>query len=318
MSAFGSDRALQTSLVRELPATSELCPSSTNTPVAPSAIARRIPGIKAPGSTRLLLGMARAPVSRRSRPCQFIDLQHSKDAACSGPLQRLRRSPMALSIPNDAREALSQAKRVLSIVMRLKTSKILFNEPVDPVTLGLDDYLDKVANPMDFGTVMSRLQQGEKAGWKKCYYSSPEEVLRDVRLVFDNCFAYNDGPGDELTRELCSEVKDNFEKRWGEASLPLQPAQKSSQAPPVPAQIEPIEWMSENDVPVELSYAQGAACSYTSVYRSISMKCNFLASLQLRPGYLAVGGPFESLARAVAVSDNAEGIVAHRRFEWSL
>ena len=198
-----------------------------------------------------------------------IDLQHSKDAACSGPIQRLRRSPMAPSIPIDARGALPQAKRVLSIVMRLKTSKILFNEPVDPVTLGLDDYLDKVASPMDFGTIMSRLQQGEKAGWKKCYYSSPEEVLRDVRLVFDNCFAYNDGPGDELTRELCSEVKENFEKRWGEASLPLQPAKKSSQAPPVPAQIELIEWMSENDVPVGLSYAQGAARSYTAVYHSI-------------------------------------------------
>ena len=167
---------------------------------------------------------------------------------------------MAPNIPTDARGGLAQAKRVLSMVMRLKTSKILFNEPVDPVALGLDDYLEKVSTPMDFGTIMGRLQGGEKAGWKKCYYSSPEEVLRDAQLVFANCLAFNDGPGDELTRELCSEVKANLEKRWAEASLPLEPAEQDSRAPPVPAETQPVEWMTESDVPAELSYVQGAAC----------------------------------------------------------
>ena len=173
----------------------------------------------------------------------------------------LQWSPMAPQIPTEVRGALAQAKRVLGIVMRLKTSKILFNEPVDPIALGLDDYLDKVSKPMDFGTIMSRLQEGEKAGWKKCHYLKTEDVLRDVQLVFDNCFAYNDGPGDDLTRELCSEVKANFEKRWREASLPLDSAVEGSQAPSVPAETEPSEWMAESDVPAELSYVQGAACA---------------------------------------------------------
>ena len=146
----------------------------------------------------------------------------------------LQRSPMAPKIPTDVRGALAQAKRVLTCCMRLKTSKILFNEPVDPVALGLDDYRDKVKTPMDFGTIMARLQDGEKVEWKKCYYTSPGKVLRDVKLVFDNCFAYNDGPGDEVTRELCSEVKANFEKRWREASLPLEPAEQNSPLPSGP------------------------------------------------------------------------------------
>lgn len=166
---------------------------------------------------------------------------------------------MAPQIPTEVRGALAQAKRVLGIVMRLKTSKILFNEPVDPVALGLDDYLDKVSTPMDFGTIMSRLQEGEKAGWKKCHYLKTENVLRDVQLVFDNCFAYNDGPGDEVTRELCSEVKANFEKRWREASLPLESVVQGSQAPSVPPEAQPVDWMGESDVPAELSYVQGAA-----------------------------------------------------------
>ncbi len=172
----------------------------------------------------------------------------------------LQRCPMAPKIPTNVRGALAQAKRVLTCCMRLKTSKILFNEPVDPVALGLDDYRDKVKCPMDFGTIMGRLQDGENVEWKKCYYTSPGKVLRDVQLVFDNCFAYNDGPGDELTRELCSEVKANFEKRWREASLLLEPAEQKNPLPSDPAGTQPVEWMAENGVPAELSYVQGAAC----------------------------------------------------------
>ena len=195
---------------------------------------------------------------------------------------------MAPQIPTEVRQALAQAKRVLGIVMRLKTSKVLFNEPVDPVALGLDDYLDKVSSPMDFGTIMSRLQEGEKAGWKKCHYLKTENVLRDVKLVFDNCFAYNDGPGDEVTRELCSEVKANFEKRWREASLPLESVVQGSQAPSVPPEGQPVEWMGESDVPAELSYVQGAACLRLRDDRDSSQKstlrtlCHSIAQFSCR------------------------------------
>lgn len=217
-----------------------------------------------------------------------ISMQHSKAAfADSGPISGVQRSPMAPNIAMEVRGALAQAKRVLSIVMRLKTSKILFNEPVDPVALGLDDYLEKVSSPMDFGTIMGRLQEGDKAGWKKCYFSSPEEVFRDVRLVFENCFAYNDGPGDELTRELCSEVKANFEKRWGEASLPLQPAEQSSEALSVPAETQPVEWMSESDIPAELSYMQGAACGPCEVPALKLCEINFVGKMQLSTSHFS-------------------------------
>ena len=193
-----------------------------------------------------------------------------------------QRSAMAPQIPTQVRGALAQAKRVLGIVMRLKTSKILFNEPVDPVALGLDDYLDKVSSPMDFGTIMSRLQEGEKAGWKKCHYLKTENVLRDVQLVFANCFAYNDGPGDEVTRELCSEVKANFEKRWREASLPLESVVEGSQAPSVPPEAQPVDWMGESDVPAELSYVQGAACFRLRDDRDIFPEINSQNTLRLQ------------------------------------
>jgi hypothetical protein len=164
---------------------------------------------------------------------------------------------MAPISDNDEIEGLAQAKKVLGAIMRLKTSKLLFNEPVDPAALGLDDYFDKVTTPMDFGTIMARLQIAEKSGWTENFYQTPSVVLRDINLVFQNCFVYNDGEGDAVTRELCAEVKSSFTKRWTEAGLSLELAQENSKSPSPAAKTGSIKWISEAETPAELSYTQG-------------------------------------------------------------
>ena len=58
---------------------------------------------------------------------------------------------------------------------------IPFNTPVDEATT--PDYYKIVKNPMDFASVWSKLNRKE--------YSSPDEFIDDVRLVFDNCLLYN-------------------------------------------------------------------------------------------------------------------------------
>ena len=153
---------------------------------------------------------------------------------------------------SDPMEGLVLAKKVLSQIMRLKTSKLLFNEPVDAVALGLDDYTDKVEQPIDFGTIMSRLLQGANS------YTKPSEVLRDVNLVFQNCFTYNDSAADTVTRELCSEVQTTFNKKWTEAGLSLDCTEDfSQQTAPKAAKNGAIAWTSETAVPPELSYEEG-------------------------------------------------------------
>jgi hypothetical protein len=151
-------------------------------------------------------------------------------------------------------DRLRQAKAVLALVMRLKTSKLLFNEPVDPVALGLDDYLDKVKQPMDFGTIMGRLQAGEKTGWKSSHYQAPADVLSDVSLVFDNCLTYNDGDQDAVTRDLAEEVRDNFRKRWTEAGLSQEVAEGSQEVEPAA-----VEWQDEGAVPPAFSSQRGTS-----------------------------------------------------------
>ncbi|GAA0144834.1 DNA-binding transcription factor [Lithospermum erythrorhizon] len=58
-----------------------------------------------------------------------------------------------------------------------------FKEPVDPVALNIPDYFSIVRDPMDFGTIESKLE--------KNVYFSANEFAADVRLIFSNCMLYN-------------------------------------------------------------------------------------------------------------------------------
>jgi hypothetical protein len=61
--------------------------------------------------------------------------------------------------------------------------KGIFNQPVDPIALGLPDYDQIVKRPMDLGTVKRRLHA--------VLYRSRVEAIQDIRLVFVNAIRYN-------------------------------------------------------------------------------------------------------------------------------
>ena len=58
-----------------------------------------------------------------------------------------------------------------------------FRHPVDPIQLGIPDYLDIVKKPMDMGSIQNNLKNG--------LYSDPWEYVDDVWLMFDNAWLYN-------------------------------------------------------------------------------------------------------------------------------
>jgi len=76
-------------------------------------------------------------------------------------------------------------RQILSRLMSHLTHnrKGLFNTPVDPVALRLPDYYTIVTNPMDLGTVKTKLHS--------MHYQSREQVCHDIRLVFCNAMKYN-------------------------------------------------------------------------------------------------------------------------------
>uniref|UniRef100_A0A7S1TEY5 Uncharacterized protein n=1 Tax=Compsopogon caeruleus TaxID=31354 RepID=A0A7S1TEY5_9RHOD len=58
-----------------------------------------------------------------------------------------------------------------------------FREPVDVKGLGLTDYLSIIKSPMDFGTMIEKLDKG--------LYTCSSQVLNDAELIFSNCRKYN-------------------------------------------------------------------------------------------------------------------------------
>jgi chromodomain-helicase-DNA-binding protein 7 len=58
-----------------------------------------------------------------------------------------------------------------------------FNRPVDAKNDGCPDYYEVITEPSDFSTIRLKLETN--------VYTSPPEFLKDVNLVFSNCFSYN-------------------------------------------------------------------------------------------------------------------------------
>lgn len=58
-----------------------------------------------------------------------------------------------------------------------------FQEPVDPVKLGIPDYPIVITNPMDLSTIKTKLATGQ--------YSVPWQYIDDVSLMFHNAWRFN-------------------------------------------------------------------------------------------------------------------------------
>lgn len=78
----------------------------------------------------------------------------------------------------------------------------IFTTPVDEQGLNLVDYHDIISEPMDLGTILSRLHQER-------FYRGVEDVVSDVHLTFDNAMAYNPAGTDVYT--LAKSYRDAFD-----------------------------------------------------------------------------------------------------------
>ncbi|KAH7671677.1 Bromodomain-containing protein [Dioscorea alata] len=104
--------------------------------------------------------------------------------------------------------------QILSKLMKHKGA-IWFNTPVDVVGMGLHDYHQIIKNPMDLGTVKTKLNKG--------MYQVPPEFAADIKLTFDNALLYNP-EGHEVHRVASQLLKifeglyypayEKYEKQW--------------------------------------------------------------------------------------------------------
>lgn len=75
--------------------------------------------------------------------------------------------------------------KALEIVKSLEKlpEAVNFLKPVDFKALGLTDYPIIIKNPMDLSTVRKKIKSDK--------YSTVEEVLEDLMLIWENCRTYN-------------------------------------------------------------------------------------------------------------------------------
>ena len=103
----------------------------------------------------------------------------------------------------DVNKELAQCKRIVQALMK-NTSAYPFNQPVDPVALGIMDYFDIIKNPMDLKTILENLNAGE--------YLNADDFASDVRLVWRNAIAYNGS--NHTVSKMAQALSQIFEKKF--------------------------------------------------------------------------------------------------------
>uniref|UniRef100_A0A9J7XNR2 PH-interacting protein n=1 Tax=Cyprinus carpio carpio TaxID=630221 RepID=A0A9J7XNR2_CYPCA len=101
----------------------------------------------------------------------------------SSDVSRRRQQPILRSLrskpSSDPQSWKGRCRELLELIFQCEDSEP-FRQPVDLEEY--PDYLDIVDTPMDFGTVLNRLLEGE--------YETPMDLCKDVRLIFSNSKAY--------------------------------------------------------------------------------------------------------------------------------
>ncbi|KAI3850500.1 hypothetical protein MKW98_000310 [Papaver atlanticum] len=113
--------------------------------------------------------------------------------------------------PGEAKLIGTMKKKCGTILRKLMKDKYgmhVFNEPVDPIKLMLNDYNSIIHNPMDLGTVDDKLKKG--------LYKTPLEFAADVRLTFENAVLYN--PIGHEVHALAKRLLDTFNEIFDPAN----------------------------------------------------------------------------------------------------
>lgn len=112
-----------------------------------------------------------------------------------------------------------------------------FLAPVDTVALNIPNYNEIVKQPMDLGTIQSKLANNE--------YENADDFEKDVRLVFKNCYLFN--PEGTDVNMMGHRLEAVFDKKWANKPVPEPTPQNSD--------VSDREYSSEEEDNVEISEA---------------------------------------------------------------
>ncbi len=112
-----------------------------------------------------------------------------------------------------------------------------FLAPVDTVALNIPNYREIVKEPMDLGTIQTKLTNNE--------YENGDQFEKDVRLVFKNCYAFN--PEGTDVNMMGHRLEAVFDKKWANKPVPEPTPQNTD--------VSDGNYSSEDEADVEISEA---------------------------------------------------------------
>ncbi|EEF37549.1 bromodomain-containing protein, putative [Ricinus communis] len=126
---------------------------------------------------------------------------HSRACDTENMKQNPREHSAIKRRPSEMVEGQSKKKRKMERSVIHQCASL---EPVDPDKLQIPDYFSIITNPMDLGTVKSKLENNQ--------YFESEEFAADVRLTFSNASLCNPPPN--YVHNMVEKLKKIFETRW--------------------------------------------------------------------------------------------------------
>ncbi|CUM64800.1 uncharacterized protein PRCAT00002412001 [Priceomyces carsonii] len=148
-----------------------------------------------------------------SRRALIVDQDAKKESVAAHRPKRTIHPPKSKELPYDVRPRKKKNAadlRFCNQTIKELTSKKHYNfnfpflSPVDAVALNIPKYHEVVKEPMDLGTVQSKLANNQ--------YENGDEFERDVRLIFKNCYLFN--PEGTDVNSMGHKLESIFNKKW--------------------------------------------------------------------------------------------------------
>ncbi|KAF8338313.1 Bromodomain-containing protein [Cantharellus anzutake] len=222
-------------------------------------VSRSSPSYSAPISPRPASTTPPAPnghlapsAPHRERPVNDLDVttdeqrpaKRARTADVASPAA-IQQAPTTPPTPPPTHTTISPAqfKFALSTLRSLRKNKDAgpFNQPVDPVVLGIPHYLTVIKRPMDLSTIDTKLNASNPTkpdpNHNAPRYSSIQGFIADMKLVFDNCYLFNGL--NHVVSQCAKRLQAVFERSLKNMPPPQAPAPLFKAPTPVPTPAPP-------------------------------------------------------------------------------
>ncbi|KAI5962049.1 BDF1 [Candida theae] len=173
-------------------------------------------------------GSDEATITSRRKVVADSNYRQRSDSVATARPKRTIHPPKSKELPYDVRprkKKFAAELRFCNQTIKELMSKKHYNynfpflAPVDPVALNLPNYHEVIKEPMDLGTIQSKLTNN--------LYENADEFEKDIRLMFRNCYTFN--PEGTDVNMMGHRLEAIFDKKWANKPVP-EPTPQHSEA----------------------------------------------------------------------------------------